>query len=112
MSANAQPAAPIRRSTWAGVVLFLAASAWIATWLDGPRLKAERRSDAAIVLAARLHLTDLALFNEARYTRHPSMADHHAAFQDHPTALDHFPAGSLVPPPAAWRAQPAASAMP
>ncbi len=46
----------------------------------------------------RLDLTDLCLFTEARYTRHPSQADRFAAFQDHPVALEHFPSGSLVPP--------------
>jgi len=46
---------------------------------------------------ANLDLTDLALFTEARYTRHPSQADLHSAFQDHPMALEHFPTGSLVP---------------
>ena len=46
-----------------------------------------------------LQLTDLCLFTEARYTRHPSMADLHSPFQDHPLALDHFPSGSLVSPP-------------
>ncbi|MFA5626468.1 MAG: hypothetical protein WCX90_07160 [Thiohalomonadaceae bacterium] len=50
-------------------------------------------------LVAELGLTDLALFTEARYTRHLSQADRHSAFQDHPLALDHFPSGSLVPPP-------------
>jgi hypothetical protein len=40
-----------------------------------------------------------ALFNEARYARHAGEADRHAAFQDHPMALEHFPAGSLMPPP-------------
>ncbi len=44
-------------------------------------------------------LSDLCLFTEARYTRHPAMADLHGAFQDHPVALEHFPTGSLVPPP-------------
>ncbi len=44
-------------------------------------------------------LTDLCLFTEARYTRHPSVADMHSAFQDHPGALDHFPSGSLILPP-------------
>lgn len=53
---------------------------------------------AALVSA--LDLTDLALFTEARYTRHPSQADLHSAFQDHPMALEHFPTGSLVPAPA------------
>ncbi len=45
-------------------------------------------------------LTDLALFTEARYTRHLSQADYHTPFQDHPFALEHFPTGSLVMPPA------------
>ena len=44
-------------------------------------------------------LTDLALFSEARYTRHPSMADLGSSFQDHPAALEHFPSGSLMAPP-------------
>jgi len=51
-------------------------------------------------LVAQLQLTDLALFTEARYTRHPSQADWHSAFQDHPLSLEHFPTGSLVPAPA------------
>lgn len=49
--------------------------------------------------ARELMLTDLALFTEARYTRHPSQADFHAAFQDHPAALERFPSGSFAPPP-------------
>lgn len=50
-----------------------------------------------------LHLTDLCLFTDARYTRHLSQADLHTPFQDHPVALDHFPSGSLVVPPAMLR---------
>ena len=49
---------------------------------------------------ARLQLTDLALFTEARYTRNLSLADRFAPFQDHPFALEHFPSGSLASPPA------------
>jgi hypothetical protein len=49
-------------------------------------------------LVKELHLTDLCLFTEARYTRHPSLADRHAPFQEHPTAFEHFPSGSLLPP--------------
>ncbi len=45
-----------------------------------------------------LHLTDICLFTEARYTRHPSLADLHSPFQDHPAALEHFPSGSFVQP--------------
>ena len=47
----------------------------------------------------RLGLTDLCIFTEARYTRHPSMADMHTAFQDHPASLEHFPSGSFIGPP-------------
>lgn len=50
-------------------------------------------------LVRELGLSDLALFTEARYTRHPTQADRHAPFQDHPAALEHFPTGSLLPPP-------------
>jgi hypothetical protein len=60
---------------------------------------AQQRQSSAVLVRA-LGLTDLCLFTEARYTRHPAMADRHAAFQDHPMGLDHFPSGSLVTPPA------------
>ena len=55
--------------------------------------------EARAAIVRRLGLTDLALFTEARYTRHPSVADRFAPFQDHPLALEHYPSGSLVPPP-------------
>jgi hypothetical protein len=42
----------------------------------------------------------LCLSTEARYTRHLSQSDWHAAFQTHPLALDHFPSGSVFAPPA------------
>ena len=54
---------------------------------------------ASRALVRELGLTDLGLFAEARYTRHPSQADRHAAFQDHPAALEHFPTSSLLPLP-------------
>jgi hypothetical protein len=50
-------------------------------------------------LVRTLQLTDLCLFTEARYTRHPAMADRFSPFQDHPGAMEHFPSGSLVTPP-------------
>lgn len=46
-----------------------------------------------------LELTDLCLFTDARYTRHPTMADLHSPFQDYPLSFEHFPSGSLVPVP-------------
>ena len=54
-------------------------------------------------LVKRYGLTDLCLFTEARYTRHPSQADFHAPFQDSLLTLEHFPSGSLLPPPAALK---------
>lgn len=80
-------------SLGAACVLIFALS-WQSTLAHQPRLLATQ------ALVARLGLTDLALFTEARYTRHPSQADFHAAAQDHPGAFDHFPTGSLLPPPA------------
>ena len=59
---------------------------------------------AARITVPELGLTDLALFTEARYTRHPSQADLHTPFQDHPLSFDHFPSGSLLSPPR-WRGQ-------
>jgi hypothetical protein len=46
-------------------------------------------------LVFNLHLTDLAIWNEARYTRHPSQADFFAPFQDGPGLLERFPSGTL-----------------
>jgi len=54
-------------------------------------------------LVRRLGLTDLCLFTEASYTRHPSLADFHTAFQNSPMALEHFPSGSLMTPPQATK---------
>jgi hypothetical protein len=68
----------------------------------------QRLSDAPSIarmaaVAGSLELTDLALFTEARYTRHPSQTDIYSAFQDHPVSLEHFPMGSMVGPPAGLR---------
>jgi len=60
---------------------------------------AQRKIQERADLVANLKLTDLCLFTEARYTRHPAMSDSFAPFQDYPGALEHFPSGSLVSPP-------------
>jgi hypothetical protein len=75
-----------------GVILFAA----LIMHGSQNKFKSEATLIANAELVGRLKLTDLSLFTEARYTRHPSMADLHSAFQDHPLALDHFPSGSLV----------------
>lgn len=60
---------------------------------------AQARLEGTQELARQLQLTDLALFTEARYARHPAMTDRFAPFQNHPMALEHFPAGALIRPP-------------
>ena len=70
--------------------LTLADAAWHARAIDHAASRA---------LVRELGLSDLSLFSEARYTRHPSQADRYAPFQDHPVALEHFPTGSLLTPP-------------
>ena len=79
-----------------GLLLFLALLALHARL---SRAGAGARAAANRALVQRLKLSDLCLSTEARYTRHPAMADRHAAFQDHPMALEHFPFGSLFSPP-------------
>jgi hypothetical protein len=95
----------MRPSTLAFACLAPLAVAAVAVFaLSGPSTAAHQpRLDANRALVARLALTDLALFTEARYTRHPSQADLHSALQDHPGAFDHFPSGSLLAPPALIR---------
>ncbi len=78
-------------------VILLAAAATDAAYRRGRSSEHLRNSSA---LVESLALTDLCLFTEARYTRHPSQADLHTPFQDHPLALEHFPSGSLLTPPA------------
>jgi hypothetical protein len=63
------------------------------------RKKAVHHLSDRIRMVHDYQLTDLSLFTEARYTRHPSMADLNTAFQDHPLSLEHFPSGSLIIPP-------------
>lgn len=78
-----------------GLVLLLL----MAVHARSSRISRQAELQERAMLVHRLRLTDLCLFTEARYTRHPAMADLHAPFQDHPTALEHFPSGSLVTPP-------------
>ena len=77
------------------------ALATLATFVhSGLRAReASARLAASAALVRDLGLTDLALFTEARYTRHLTQADLHTAFQDHPLAFEHFPSGSLHAPP-------------
>lgn len=89
----------MRPANLALLVLACALGGFALTFIDAARLRAENTDSSTAALVAQLGLTDLALFTEARYTRHPTQADLQSAFQDHPGALEHFPTGSLVPPP-------------
>jgi hypothetical protein len=65
-------------------------------WAAGDRSEAVRAGKTALVRF--LSLTDFAIWTEARYTRHPSQADRFTPFQDFPSSLEHFPAGSIIAP--------------
>ncbi len=93
--------APWRKSGAFLWVVSLALLLWALTFLHASLALREGEDEVhrRRELVGQLDLTDLALFTEARYTRHPSQADLHSPFQDHPLALEHFPTGSLVPAP-------------
>jgi hypothetical protein len=95
------PAAPRYRGSTAAALVFgsltaLAAGLVVASFA---RDEAETRHRETARLVAELALSDVALFTEARYTRNPSLADLHTAFQDGPASLEHFPTASLIVAP-------------
>lgn len=63
------------------------------------RETANRRINLQRQLTSRLGLTDICLFTEAAYLRHPNLADRFTPFQNHPLALSHFPSEGFVLPP-------------
>lgn len=77
------------------ILLFILAivHAWFRQLHDAPLMAEKAR------LVGEYQLSDLALFTDARYTRHPSVADWNTPFQDYPVSLEHFPSGSIVPLP-------------
>jgi hypothetical protein len=89
------------------VVIGVITVAALATWADGEGRRWRREQAPHLRhLVAVLGLTDLALWTEARYTRHPSQTDLFSAFQDFPAAPEHFPAGSITGPPPHLRSRP------
>ncbi len=83
----------------AALVALACAGAGLAALTAAKRERLAPQRASAARLAGDLGLTDLAIWTEARYTRHPALADRFSPFQDHPGALEHFPAGSVLPPP-------------
>lgn len=80
------------------ICLFLLCSFYLHSKIASLRHDSQRLP-AKQSLVKTLGLTDLAIWSEARYTRHPSQSDQFAAFQDFPSAMEHFPAGSMIDPP-------------
>lgn len=80
------------------IVEVVALAALYVSSINAVRLKDGEMSHKRAMVHA-MRLTDAALWTEARYTRHPSQADFFSAFADFPSSVDHFPAGSIVPPP-------------
>lgn len=68
---------------------------------NGQREIEQRRPELAgkRSLVKKLQLTDFAIWTEARYARHPSQADLFTPYQDFPSSIEHFPAGSIMAPP-------------
>ena len=84
-------------------IAFLAFEVFLALLLYGSSFVLTKNRESELrkksTLVKVLELTDLSIWTEARYTRHPTQADFFAAFQDFPSAIEHFPAGSVISPP-------------
>ena len=85
------------------ILLLLETALAIALAVTGSaRNRAEQPArDLNRILVRELGLTDLALSSGTSYTRHPSQADLFSPHNEHPSAIEHFPAGSVLQPPAA-----------
>ncbi len=84
-----------------GLTLCLASALGLLLLFGKSRVSARTETELRPMktLVGALQLTDLSIWTEARYTRHPSQADRFTPFQDFPSALEHFPAGSIMAPP-------------
>lgn len=98
---------PTRKSTFFFAFLGLGAFlfALMAAHAHNRNANAQAAWNEKTHMVERIELTDLCFFTDARYTRHPSMADRHTPFQDSPMAIKHFPSGTLVLPPPHLRPQ-------
>jgi hypothetical protein len=90
---------PFRPGDLALALVSVAAMFFVLTLAAASLTAAGGEWTAKRQLVGELGLTDLCLVTEARYTRHLSLADRHAPFQDHPMALEHFPSGAFLSPP-------------
>jgi hypothetical protein len=91
----------IKHRIFLGLILLQASCLGLLLLFGQSRVSARTEGELRPMktLVKTLQLTDLAIWTEARYTRHPSQADWFTPFQDFPSALEHFPAGSIMAPP-------------
>jgi len=95
----------LRKHTWFIILTIAEVTVLLVILVQlGSQLKYDNEilMPAERVIVQRLELTDLSIWTEARYTRHPSQADFFSPFQDGPSSLDLFPAGSVAAAPR-WR---------
>lgn len=92
----------MRKSTFFIVYFAVSLLLMLGMVFHGERVRLDRASELERKreFVGRVGVTDLCIFTDARYTRHPSMADLHTPFQDYPLSFEHFPSGSIlsVPP--------------
>jgi hypothetical protein len=80
------------------ILLEIAVVSMLLVWGRADMRARQPQQAAKRMLVDRLMLTDFALWTEARYTRSPSQADLFTPYQDYPSAIEHFPAGSIMAP--------------
>ena len=88
--------APLRA---VGFLALLLALACVCTVFAALAARDDAATARRAAVVSELELSDLSLWYEAMYTRHISQTDRFAPFADFPGALEHFPSGSLAPPP-------------
>jgi len=94
---------PLGALSWATIILLVIETAMaVALAATGSARNRDQQGarETNRRLVRELGLTDLALSSGASYTRHPSQADLFAPHNEHPSAIEHFPAGSVLQPPA------------
>ena len=92
----------MKHKVFTGIILVeivVLALLFVTASISERNMKPERAANRELV--RHFMLTDFSLWTETRYTRHPSQADRFSPFQDFPAAIEHFPAGSILPPPLA-----------
>jgi hypothetical protein len=90
----------MKHKVFSGIILLL--FLLLLTFYLFSQISIDQRKDELAskrALVRELLLTDFAVWTEARYTRHPSQADLFTPFQDFPSSMEHFPAGSVIAPP-------------